>query len=119
MLGALDIDADMTAALKRGYRDAVAVTDSALAAVGTLTGPSCTHGSPMQVPCGPRLTHCPAWAARPHLRSARKVTPNSLDYICQKMYGPIVKDNVSGLIFCHGLGPAGSHCACRPACGDA
>jgi cobyrinic acid a,c-diamide synthase len=35
MCGVLDIDAEMTGALTLGYRDAVAVTDSALAAVGT------------------------------------------------------------------------------------
>src|SRR6202034_2770559 len=37
MCGVLDIDAEMTGALKLGYRDAVAVTDSALAPVGTRT----------------------------------------------------------------------------------
>jgi cobyrinic acid a,c-diamide synthase len=35
MCGVLDIDAEMTGALTLGYRDAVAVTDSALAPVGT------------------------------------------------------------------------------------
>ena len=35
MCGVLDIDAEMTGALKLGYRDAVAVTDSALAPLGT------------------------------------------------------------------------------------
>jgi len=34
MCGVLDVDAQMTGALKLGYRDAVAVTDSPLAAVG-------------------------------------------------------------------------------------
>ena len=53
MCGVLDIDAEMTGALKLGYRDAVAVTDSALAAVGTRAHGHEFHRTAIRPPAGP------------------------------------------------------------------
>ena len=67
MCGVLDIDAEMTGALKLGYRDAVAVTDSALAAVGTRAHGHEFHRTAIRPPAGrsptaPRAGATPAGA---------------------------------------------------------
>ena len=62
MCGVLDVDAEMTGALKLGYRDAVAVTDSALAAVGTRAHGHEFHRTAIRPPVG--TANAWRWQAR-------------------------------------------------------
>jgi cobyrinic acid a,c-diamide synthase len=69
MCGVLDVDAQMTGALKLGYRDAVAVTDSPLAAVGTRVHGHEFHRTAISSPDGQPPAGAPAanawrWRAR-------------------------------------------------------
>jgi cobyrinic acid a,c-diamide synthase len=53
MCGVLDLDAEMTGKLTLGYRDAVAVADSALATVGTRAHGHEFHRTAIRPPAGP------------------------------------------------------------------
>jgi len=69
MCGVLDIDAEMTGALKLGYRDAVAVSDSPLAAAGTRAHGHEFHRTAIRAPAGQPPKGAPAanawrWQAR-------------------------------------------------------
>ncbi len=64
MCGVLDVDAEMTGTLTLGYRDAVAITDSALAAVGTRVHGHEFHRTTIRAPAaGAEAGAAPAGAA--------------------------------------------------------
>ena len=64
MCGVLDLDAEMTGRLTLGYRDAVAVTDSALASVGTRAHGHEFHRTVVRLPADAGVANAWRWRGR-------------------------------------------------------
>lgn len=108
MCGVLDAEGRMSQRLTLGYRDAVALSDSALAAAGTRMRGHEFHRTVLEPGAGDTagLGHAPAGAARGGVRAvgrARELSAYALGFGAR--HGPPVRRAVRGMNRGHGTAP--------------